>query len=293
MTTIALSDFHAETGQMKRGKCVDDFGPRNGAADEALTELVEMPQCERCQEPGSIGSLFAGPARSLHPDVIVESYIVHDGEAHEIPPPPRIITPGEWFELHQDLARVAAHDPTEALDMIFEAHPGISAAWDCIAEDIAGKRRYCRGNHESLIPLGFVYRGVEFVDYAIFEVNGQRVWVEHGHAHDELVARYPRLCRTVTNVVGKLERRWHPDVDVWAQRLFAWLSRTGRHGGNERYWPEVGFAAMEHDCERAVFGHTHQKDWDQGWYGSDATCVVVNNTGTWVNGKRDVTRIEA
>jgi len=209
-----------------------------------------------------------------------------------------VILAGDTVELHQSLARIAAHDPAEALDMIFEAHPGIAAIWPYV-------KVACIGNHEApFIKPGFKYRGVEFVENAV--VDG--IWIEHGHAHDPVVARWPKLSRQIVGIIGTIESAWHPDVDRWAQSLWHWLTRTGRHGGNERYWTEVGFAAMERDCQIAVFGHSHQQSaWEGQMTGfgtsrmesgrmsgfSLTVPMHIYNTGHWTNGQRDVTRIEA
>jgi len=161
---------------------------------------------------------------------------------------------------------------------------------------------YVRGNHDRDATDNFLRQP----PYPNVSLHG--VFFEHGDAHDPVVARYPRLCRRVTKIVGRLERKWHPDVDRWAQSLWHWLTRTGRHGGNERYWTEVGFAAMERDCQIAVFGHSHQQSaWEGQMTGfgtsrmesgrmsgfSLTVPMHIYNTGHWTNGQRDVTRIEA
>lgn len=204
---------------------------------------------------------------------------------------------GDWFELHQLLASIAARNPASALDLIFHAHPGFEAVWSHV-------EFCCIGNHEApFIKPGFKYRGVEFVENAV--VNG--VWCEHGHAHDELVARCSTLCRKVSNAVGWAERHWHPDVDRWGEATWHWLTRTGRHGGNEKYWEPVAEVARHHDCTKAVFGHTHClathhdggafRTWESTDMGHVVHCwgfspVDVYNTGSWVGENMDVTRIE-
>jgi len=141
--------------------------------------------------------------------------------------------------------------------------------------------RYFVGNHdwERLNVLTYGVRG---------EVCGsvEGVWVEHGHLFDERVAKRPHLCRAGSWIIGRLEYVL-PDADVWAERFAAWVGRTGRRAANERYVAKIAERAREHGCERAVFGHTHER----GYYTS-ARDVRVRNCGTWTGGRRDCVEIE-
>jgi len=145
---------------------------------------------------------------------------------------------------------------------------------------------YVIGNHDKAM-IGTKLYGLRGVPYWSGELGGERTLIEHGHIHDPVVANAPRLARIFTRVVGYLERYVHRDVDRWASAAWCWLTRTGRHGGNERYVPLVARDAYAMGCTRAIFGHTHKRMlWTVARiYGR---VIRVANAGTWTNGRQDV-----
>ena len=207
---------------------------------------------------------------------------------------------------------------------------------------------YVAGNHDEDL-VGHTIQGVRVLPYAVVrgrksevgsqktedrsrksEVGGRQtsdlrpptsgLWIEHGHAHDPDVSRFPRTCRAISWLGGWLERKVHRDVDLWAERAARFIGGTGRHGGNERYAPLVALRARAMGCQTAVFGHTHQRGYhmaaphrdegdrtegDRDSGGQDPYDVKgpvplrapvpfkvdVFNSGTWTNGKRDYVRI--
>ena len=143
---------------------------------------------------------------------------------------------------------------------------------------------YVVGNHDS-DALGKKLYGLEGLPSLV--VDG--LWIEHGHAHDPVVGRFPLLARAGCWLGGLAERVIHRDVDVLAERVARWFSRTGRHGGNARYLMTMADAAVRHDCTRAVFGHSHQfMQFSKVPIGD----MQIANSGTWTGGRRDFVQIQ-
>lgn len=144
---------------------------------------------------------------------------------------------------------------------------------------------YIVGNHDSQM-LGKKLYGLEGLPN--LTVDG--LWIEHGHAHDPMVGRSPLFARAGCWLGGWAERLIHHDVDVLAERLARWISRTGRHGGNARYFMAVAREALAHGCERAVWGHTHQL---MQFCEVPLGDLHVANCGTWTGGRRDFLQISS
>jgi len=151
-----------------------------------------------------------------------------------------------------------------------------------ISEIFKRAKRYAVGNHD-----------IDLLRETLFDLKGEpyviegNLWIEHGHAHDELVRHHPRLCRAVTWLGGVAERVIDRDVDLWAEKVAGWFGHTGHWGANEGYLLPVIRCAAEHGCDTAVFGHTHQAltvPTESDQYPG----VKVYNAGTWTNGKQDV-----
>jgi len=181
----------------------------------------------------------------------------------------RVILVGDVFELWQ--CELAA---------ILRAHGGVVDALFPLVD------AYVAGNHDWRL-LGRRVLNKEVLPC----LKLGSTWIEHGHDLDPVVSRWPRTAAVVCAVGGWLERTIHRDADRWAEGLAAWIGNTGRHGENERYIDPLGDRAIEHGCDRAVFGHTHELlDW-----GARALepGVLVFNCGAWTNGRRDVIHLPA
>ena len=142
------------------------------------------------------------------------------------------------------------------------------------------------GNHDWDL-LGRKVFGLEALPNLILD---DHIWLEHGHGHDRMVGRFPRLARAICAVGGWAERVIHHDVDKWALGAATWLGGTGRYGGNLRYLDPVAYEARGRGCDVAVFGHTHRAlSPGLGMYGWS---VTIHNTGAWTGGRGDYVRIE-
>jgi hypothetical protein len=180
----------------------------------------------------------------------------------------RVILAGDIFDLWQ----------TRLYDAIAAHREAVEALFDLV--DV-----YVAGNHDDML-LGAQVFDVLVVPWAV--VDG--IYVEHGHNHDPIVSRFPRLSRAVCWIGGIAERVIHHDVDVWAERLCAWIGGTGRHGANKKYWDLVANRAFEKGCNQVVFGHTHSPG-EIYIYPSYGVYIRVYNAGTWTNGRRDFVEV--
>ena len=181
----------------------------------------------------------------------------------------------------------------DILDLWQATLPEILAAHEPVIQNLfQAADAYVVGNHDEDMLDKKIY-GLVGLPHLV--ANG--IWIEHGHAHDPIVSRWPLISRAISALGGFLERYVNRDVDVLAARLAGWIGRTGRHGANERYVEAVAVEAGKHGCSRAVFGHTHQ--WmaprdrlvlSLGW-GPAGFPIAVANAGTWTNGKRDYVEI--
>lgn len=160
--------------------------------------------------------------------------------------------------------------------------------WHEVCEEYAGLLSaikdvlfaYIAGNHDRELT-GKTIMGVKVVPNLIWK----KVFIDHGDYHDWFIARYPEAARRITDVAGWAERIIHPDADLWAENLWKWITRTGRHGSNEKYWMPVWKRAdIRMKCRWAVFGHTHE--W--GIWPMENRAAVYN-PGGWP-GKFDPTK---
>lgn len=123
---------------------------------------------------------------------------------------------------------------------------------------------YILGNHDwSLLQEpelpGFLRKlNVEVWGASLPMADGGRVWLEHGQFHDPFVARWPRISAAAVWITGGIERILGRDFDIWACRLWDRFQAVGRYGANTAYLPAVSRICLQHDCNTAVFGHTHQ-----------------------------------
>ncbi len=264
MARIALSDLHFSDGSK-----ADDFGPADGLADWELMDKID--QWKR------------------------------NGD--------RVVLAGDVFDLWQADYRsiLAAHGPViRALFELVDVYVAGNHDWDLVGHTIQGVR--VLPHARVALGTGPLIRSGSCPPPHVPARTGRSgqdpqqpkgpvpsrqppcVWIEHGHAHDPLISRFPRTSRVITWVAGWLERRVHRDVDLWGERLARWIGGTGRHGGNERYVPLVALRARAMGCQTAVFGHTHQ--WDYWMRRVSEEHVDVFNSGTWTNGKRDYVRLD-
>lgn len=140
------------------------------------------------------------------------------------------------------------------------------------------------GNHDVLIEGLDSFQGVPIYPMG-YERDG--LCVKHGHQADPVNSGgfWTFVGRTVAFLGGVAERVIHRDVDVWAERLLQRITRSGRHGDEERY---VKYASemFEGDWRRrcVVLGHTHRRHVEgipiieRAWYA---------NSGCWVGGRED------
>ncbi len=174
---------------------------------------------------------------------------------------------GDGFELLQILRRMK---PRKALDFIWHAH---GEALDALLEVLAW---WIGGNHDDAL-VGMKIGGFEVLPH----LKDGRWWFEHGQNHDWFISRCPRLAAGITFAAGQLERVVDADIDLWPSRLAARLAGVGRHGGNRAYLDPVAICALRHDCDHAVFAHTHE------WMGRTMHMgVELQNCGPRVNGAR-------
>ncbi len=179
-----------------------------------------------------------------------------------------VVLVGDIFDLWQaDYESIMrAHEP------VIRRLLAVTTVWVLGNHDAKARR------HPPGAPITWQHCGV---------VDG--IYIEHGHRHDPVISRLPRLSRLITRGVGWLERKVHKDIDHWGERLARWIGRTGRHGSGQRYAEEIAKCAHDHGCNIAVFGHTHEKgEWTIKVKGTE---IHVYNCGTWTNGRRDFVKL--
>ncbi|NQT89826.1 MAG: metallophosphoesterase [Candidatus Omnitrophica bacterium] len=212
----------------------------------------------------------------------------------------QLIIAGDLFELWQsDLERVAFQ------------HSRIINRLLVLAKD--GRLIYLIGNHDH-IPF-VKYLSQELNISLVYEDKDDRIWVEHGNQYnmfnrykDPRMAVRNRIGRTVSCIIGWLERIIHPDFDEWA--INALLKRRGLflknaalvknkltpsskeyyiRGGDLSEYEAAALRLIGKGQRIVVFGHTHKpalKMLAGGIY-ANCGCWCGKSNPTYIKVKKD------
>jgi len=151
-------------------------------------------------------------------------------------------------------------------------------------------RVYVIGNHDSKMLSMENFYGVPIVEKYII---GNTIFL-HGHQFDAMNSDGNSVGRYLTKWVSWIDTNLVDGIEPIARDIEGWIRRTGRFGTPEIYKEKgldyvmsflVEGGRSLREITRVVMAHTHMK-----WYHRVGDLQVVN-TGTWLRGKNDVTKI--
>jgi UDP-2,3-diacylglucosamine pyrophosphatase LpxH len=170
----------------------------------------------------------------------------------------------------------------------------IVAQWKWLVDLIVQKAEMIvPGNHDRFL-LNSSFSPPTFMGVPICRifVDGDTVYM-HGDSFDPCNNDSNRIIGdTVTGMVGWLAENISPDVNEWTRELERLARSIGRNGDPVHY-RNSALTYIEHlivdghRLSRIVLGHTHQVD-NAIWNGR----FEYINTGCWINGHFDVTKLE-
>ncbi len=184
-------------------------------------------------------------------------------------PDKSLILNGDILDLLRELLTKIERDDDELLSLMFQK---------ALAYNI--------GNHDREMSDYLNYRGVQITEKLIL---GDTLFM-HGHQFDLVNSEGRVFGNTITRIVDWLADRI-PGVMPWARKVEAWAKRVGRFGSPSRY-QELSFEYIKQmevngvQIKQIVLNHTHRKDY------MEKDGKVYQNSGTWINGKRDFLEVE-
>jgi predicted phosphodiesterase len=139
---------------------------------------------------------------------------------------------------------------------------------------LGGNMKVVAGNHDSCLSE---LPGIE--DEALFQVDGRRILMIHGHQFDRLIRTSPTLCAIGNYLGGAAERHGLKG----ALALLDWIDDAANGGVNvDRnilYREKAIELARQRGVDTIVLGHTHQQD------RQEARGVTYLNVGANLGGR--------
>jgi UDP-2,3-diacylglucosamine pyrophosphatase LpxH len=135
---------------------------------------------------------------------------------------------------------------------------------DSIEELVSINSLFIIGNHDSELNLLIPILKMEVAD----EVVDEGTLIIHGHIFDKFNNPKSKVGITITKLAGALETI-SPDIDL--------IGKVWRN--NKSYYKSLSKLAIELNCKRAIFGHTHREEI------VNYNGIQIANTGSWAEKK--------
>ena len=150
----------------------------------------------------------------------------------------------------------------------------ILLAYPDLSKQILEKAALLEGNHD---PDLVKYFPSNFASRIVAHIAGHRTLILHGHQFDWLNSgKRKEVGRNIARAMGYIERHFYGQADQKLANLWRWICSQ-----RERFDRQAAEMALQYDCDRVVYGHTHSEG---------VICigrVTVANCGDWTRRRPD------